>query len=102
MKTLVIAGNTQQALDWIKNACADKWMFDQGASLSDYIIVSGIDQIRGMSDPTGVFVGTWIDRTDLAGIFQQLLLSVHVSDKKHRIITQAWGKWKEYHERHKP
>ena len=98
MKTLVIAGTHDQGLNWAKNECADRWMLGKTGSLSDFIFVSSIDQIRGMSDPSGVFVGTWIERTDLAGIFQQLLMSIPISDKKHRIITQTWGKWKDYHE----
>ena len=98
MKTLVIAGNRQQADQWIKDNLNKRAMSGVTTlSWSDYIVVSDVERIRGISDPTGVFIGTWIERKDLAGIFQQILLGCDITTNKHRTINELWGRWKEHH-----
>lgn len=97
MKKLVIAGNSQQATDWMKQDASKRFAAgDTSVSLSDYIIVSSVDKIRGISNPHGVFVGTWIERSDLESIFIQLLHATDVTAQSHRVITQQWGRWKDY------
>lgn len=97
MKKLVIAGNTQQATDWMKQDAFKRFNSgDTSVSLSDYIIVSRFDFIRGIRNPHGVFVGTWIERTDLEPIFIHLLNAWDVTAQSHRIINQQWGLWKDY------
>lgn len=97
MKKLVIAGNSQQAIDWMKQDAFKRFNSgDTSVSLSEYIIVDSPDRIRGISDPHGVFVGTWIERSDLEPIFAQLLTASNVLSQTHRIINQQWGLWKDY------
>ena len=75
-KTFVIAGNHEQARTWIKQNITD-YANTHGAwrSLSDYITVSGPEQLRGYSDPHGVFIGNWYERKDIREILTILLQS---------------------------
>jgi len=98
-KIFVIAGNAQQAEQWIKGNL-EKRKNDGVTTLSwsDYVVVSGANKLSGWSDPHGVFIGTWRERKDMEDIFQSLLISHRVSDKSHRVINQIWGEWKERYE----
>ena len=73
-KTFVIAGTDAQANDWIRRNITD-YAQTHGAwrSLSDYITVSDQNKLRGLSEPHGVFVGTWYERSDIRGILTILL-----------------------------
>lgn len=73
-KTFVIAGNHEQARTWIKQNITD-YANTHGAwrSLSDYIAVSGPEQLKGYSDPHGVFIGNWYERKDIGEVLTILL-----------------------------
>lgn len=74
-KTFVIAGSFIQANDWIQQNITD-YANTHGAwrsFLGDYIIVSDSNKIRGVSDPHGVFIGTWYERIDIREILTMLL-----------------------------
>jgi len=85
MKTLVIAGNANEAKYWIIQDLGKKYPSNTSLSMSDYIIVSNPDQLRGMRDPKGIFVGTWKQRTDIFEILNQLLV-IMIEPSKHKII----------------
>jgi hypothetical protein len=51
----------------------------------DYIIVSNPDQLRGMRDPTGIFVETWKQRPDIFELLNRLLVNM-IEPSKHKII----------------
>lgn len=96
-KIFVIAGNRQQADNWIKQHLIKRQ--ESGVttlSWSDYVVVTGAERLRGWNEPHGVFVGTWRDRSDMEEIFQTLLVCHSISDKSHRVINQLWGEWKSY------
>lgn len=96
MKTFVIAGNSEQARQWIREHIAKRQQRGETTlSLSEYVTVDGADKLRGTRDPHGVFIGTWIDRTDLDPIFQQLLTATDITQNSHRVINQMWGRWKD-------
>lgn len=81
----MIAGNANQAKYWIIQDLGKKYPSNTSLSMSDYIIVSSPDQLRGMRDPTGIFVGTWKQRTDIFELLNMLL--VQMTDPiKHKII----------------
>jgi hypothetical protein len=83
MKTLVIAGNAHEANYWIINDL-DKIYATKPTtkSMSDYIIVTNPDQLRGMRDPTGIFIGTWKQREDIFEILNMLLVNMTIPSKK--------------------
>lgn len=73
---LVIAGNYEQGRNWIKEHV--KRRIDAGDTdvrVIEYTYVSGIDSLRGYSDPHGYFVGDWRSRKDLRDIVQTLLMA---------------------------
>jgi hypothetical protein len=81
MKTLVIAGTIHEANYWI----IQDYPFNTSLSMSDYSIVHNADQLRGMRDPKGVFVGTWKQRKDIFEILNMLLVNM-TEPSKHKII----------------
>jgi hypothetical protein len=85
MKTLVIAGNANEAKYWIMQDLGKKYPSNTSLSMSDYIIVANPDQLRGMKDPTGTFVGTWKQRPDIFELLNMLLVNM-IDPIKHKII----------------
>jgi hypothetical protein len=86
MKKLVIAGSYDQAQLWIQNNLAKRSAAGETTlSQSEYSIVHNPDQIKGMRDPTGVFVGTWRERKDIFEILNMLLVTMR-EPTKHNII----------------
>ena len=84
-KTLVIAGNANEAKYWIIQDLGKKYPSNTSLNMSDYVIINSPDQLRGMKDPTGIFVGTWKQRTDIFELLNMLL--VQMTDPiKHKII----------------
>jgi hypothetical protein len=85
MRTLVIAGNYNQAMRWINLDIAAKEKSGKWKYVSDYIVVNRPEQLRGMRNPNGIFVGTWKQRPDIFELLNQLL--VQMTDPfKHKII----------------
>ena len=88
MKKLVIAGTYDQAQLWIKNDLAKRSAAGEPIStipMSDYTIVHNQDQLRGMRDPNGIFVGSWRERKDIFEILNMLLVQM-TDPSKHKII----------------
>jgi hypothetical protein len=85
MKTLVIAGTYHEANYWIIQDLGKKYPSMTSLSMSDYSIVHNADQLRGMRDPKGIFVGTWRERKDIFEILNMLLVQM-TDQTKHKII----------------
>jgi hypothetical protein len=85
-KTLVIAGNTFESHYWIVQDLGKKYPSNNSLSMSDYLIVHHPDQLRGMRDPTGIFVGTWKQRPDIFELLNMLLVIMTHNNSKHKII----------------
>ena len=90
-RIFVIAGTYQEATSWIaKNYQERVAIGDQQASTNDYKYVSHVDDIKGYTDPHGVFVGNWLGRPDIFEIVEALMMrSVHVNTALSRIYTQV-------------
>lgn len=86
MKTLVIAGNNYEANHWIITDLGKRYPSNTSLSLSDYISVKHVDQIRGMRDPTGIFVGTWRERPDIFELLNMMLVIMTPENAAHKII----------------
>lgn len=61
----VIAGNVMQYNNYVRS---------NRLYLLDRRYVSGVDSIRGLSDISGVFTGTWRDREDIIDIINQIII----------------------------
>jgi hypothetical protein len=87
MKKLVIAGTYDQAQLWIHNDLTKRSAAGETTTLSssEYTIVHNPDQLRGMLDPHGVFVGRWRERKDIFEILNMLLVTMR-NDAKRNII----------------
>ena len=73
MKTFVIAGTHEQGMRWVKqNITAHATTHGSWRSLSDYIIVQSVINLKGYSNPHGVFVGTWRERKDISEILHNI------------------------------
>ena len=88
MKTIVISGNYNQGLNWAEKDCKTRWNNgNTSVSLSEYIIVSNPDQLLGIRNPHGVFVGTWREREDIKEIVETLYRqSDRVNEDLERIL----------------
>jgi hypothetical protein len=92
MKTYVIAGNRYEALAWIKESVGkrqreipDPWWAPRGL-MSDYVIVEHVDQLCGIRDPHGVFIGHWRNRSNIKELVVALLTrSTHENKELERI-----------------
>lgn len=74
-KIWVIAGNASQADAWIKSDLDRRWdAGEKTISRSSYIQLVSPNHLRGISNPRGVFVGTWRQRKDIQDIVETLML----------------------------
>lgn len=75
MKKLVIAGTYEQAQLWIKNDLNKRAALGETTlSLSEYTVVHNREQLLGLRDPHGIFVGTWKTRADINDIVDALYI----------------------------
>lgn len=94
-KIFVIAGNRAEAESWTKQHLDKRWNLGETTlSMSEYVIVNHPISLRGVKDPHGYFIGTWIERIDLEEIFQQLLVSVN-DPRSRATINRLWEEWKD-------
>jgi hypothetical protein len=88
-KIFVIAGTYQEAQLWIaKNYQERVAIGDQQASTRDYKYISHADDVKGYTNPHGVFVGNWLGRPDIFEIVEALMLrSTHVNKALGKIYS---------------
>ena len=87
-KIFVIAGNSSQAIKWMKGNNQKRW--DNGntsATLSDYVIVENPTIMRGYRNPHGVFIGTWKQRPDIIDIVTALTMA---TDDENYYLQKIW------------
>lgn len=82
MKYHVIAGNVFEFDRFIKKKSAEMWNEgNTSISMSDFVYVSSVETLRGLSKIQGFYVGTWKNRSDVMEIQEQ----VHVIKEKMKI-----------------
>ena len=55
-----------------------------------YIYVSGPDMLRGILDPHGVFIGTWMNRPDAGQIVDNLMVASRTQTTFNTGIKKAY------------
>lgn len=86
----VVAGNFEQFRKYqLLNKVID------GIDTSSYVYVSGPDMLRGLRDPKGVFIGTWMDRPDIEDIVLNLRLATSTSTTFNTGVSQAYQQLRE-------
>jgi predicted nucleic acid-binding protein len=93
-KIFVVAGSYHQAKEWIKQDIEKRINAGQTSlTLSHYVYVSSAADLRGYSDPHGMFIGTWKERPDIRDIVEVLMMqstSVNRSLAKiHRDLSKT-------------
>jgi len=89
-RIFVIAGTAHEANYWIIQDLGKRYPSNTSASMSDYKYVSHVDDVKGYTNPHGVFVGNWLGRPDIYEIVEALLMrSTHVNPALGRIWEQV-------------
>lgn len=81
----VVAGTYDQYVNYARTKTDDIF----------YIYVSGPDMLRGLRDPKGVFIGTWMDRPDIEDIVLNLRLATSTSTTFNTGVSQAYQQLRE-------
>lgn len=77
MKTYIIAGNSEQARNWLREK---EYYTGFSYKPNDFQIVTDIQQLKGIENPSGVFVGTWYAREGIGSILDELLARSRVTN----------------------
>lgn len=86
MKYYVIAGNKFEADSFAKKKTLEMWNNGKTSiSLSDFVYVSSVDTLRGLSEIQGFYVGTWKNRKDI----EEIQLQVKIIKQKMDDIKNA-------------
>jgi hypothetical protein len=73
-KIYVIAGNYMEFRDFVeKNIQEELQRGNRSITLSHYIFVTDIAQLRGLRNPHGYFYGTWRERLNIIEILMNLI-----------------------------
>lgn len=89
-RIFVIAGTAHEANYWIIQDLGKRYPSNTSASMSDYKYVSHADDVKGYTNPHGVFVGNWLGRPDIYEIVEALLMrSTHVNPALGKIWEQV-------------
>ena len=72
MKIYVIAGNTQEFLFYRAEKFNSLKDTVEGININDFVNVSSCNVLRGVTNPHGVFIGTWRNRLDINDILSTI------------------------------
>lgn len=93
MKKYVIAGNRTQARDWIRMDLDRRSAAGETTlSASEYVTVNTVSSLYGVNNVSGVFYGTWKDRSDMEEIFQELLFKQSANRPLLKRLHEDWKK----------
>ena len=87
MKYFVVAGTREEFNKFIKEKALE--MFGAGntsVSLSDFVYAN-VDNLKGISDPRGFFIGTWRERLDALNILLILRMASHTQNP---VLEALW------------
>lgn len=85
-KWFVIAGNSQQYLEFVKRKVTEKWPNDTSVSMSNFIYVDHPEKLRGWTNPHGWFIGTWKERKDIKEVLINLSVAYHNETMHQNLI----------------
>lgn len=76
MSIFIIAGNHQQADDWLRNPAANTALTHHSLYGQEVRYVSRVEQLRGASCAALVFTGTWNQRKDVQQIHDEVVFMI--------------------------
>lgn len=93
MKKYVIAGNRTQARDWIRMDLDRRSAAGETTlSASEYVTVNTVSSLYGVNNVSGVFYGTWKDRSDMYEILQELMYKQSANRPLLKRLHKEWEK----------
>lgn len=91
MKVYVVAGNHNEAYEYINRKIAERISNGETVSkIGDYVYLDKVNRLRGVSNPHGVFVGTWRDRPDILDIVFELIMHSTDSTRLREIHDELY------------
>jgi hypothetical protein len=90
MKTYIIAGNSEQARHWLREK---EYYTGFAYRPNDFQIVVSVDNLRGIENPSGVFVGTWHQREDIVDILHVLQSRMRKTNDGVLKAIQVYGEY---------
>lgn len=73
-KSYIIAGNRQEFLDWTKSKIEEHFANGNTTlTLSHFVFVTEPNQLIGLVNPHGYFIGTWRNHPDIRHILISLM-----------------------------
>lgn len=89
MKYFVIAGNWDQYTHWRRQNRIRLLEEKKIETTSDLVYIDHVGHLKGYSNPTGIFIGTWYKRKDIKEILIQLNVSMTKSSRIEP-LKKAW------------
>ncbi len=75
MKVYVVAGNHNEAYEYINRKIEERISNGETVNkIGDYVYLDNVIRLRGVSNPHGVFVGSWKQRPDILEIVFELIM----------------------------
>jgi hypothetical protein len=88
----VVAGNHEQAYQYINKKLEERIRNGEEVSrVDDYSYVRDVMTLKGISNPRGVFIGTWKERKDILEIVQTLMMN---SINPNPVVGKIWKELK--------
>lgn len=90
-KIYVVAGNHNEAYEYINRKIAERISNGETPNkIGDYVYVESIGRLTGISNPHGVFVGSWRERKDILDIVFELIMHSTESTKLREIHDELF------------
>ena len=89
-KFFVVAGSYEQ----FRRYKQEKDIIDR-VDTSGYAYVLHADMLKGIQDPHGVFIGSWIDRDDIEDIILNLRIATSTATAFNTGVSQAYRQLRE-------
>lgn len=90
-KYFIISGNYDQFTSWRNRNGTEMLLNHEITALHDITYVRSVHDIKGITNPAGIFIGTWYHRSDIKEILTQLHVSMSTAPvSKIEPIKKAW------------
>lgn len=97
-KIYIIAGTHDEYLQWRNKHYPELLLNGQITKPTDITYVSGAETLKGISNPSGRFIGTWYKRSNIEEILFQLQIAGKLLDTN--IMKQLLSIVEKRHENH--
>ena len=88
--TYIIAGTFDQAKQWLREK---EYYMGFSYRPQDFRIIAEADQLRGLENPHGVFIGTWYQRKDIRKILDVLMTSMRETNEGVLKALKVYGEY---------